>query len=79
MSARLRSLIWLGLFACAGMAVLIGLGLWQLQRLSWKEGLIAEVAARASAAPVAAPPEDEWKRLTPDAYEYRHVSGRRRL
>src|SRR4051812_43564845 len=27
------------------LAVLIGLGVWQLQRLKWKEGLLARVAA----------------------------------
>lgn len=28
-----------------GLAILIGLGVWQLQRLKWKEGLLAHVAA----------------------------------
>jgi surfeit locus 1 family protein len=27
------------------LAILIGLGVWQLQRLQWKEGLLAHVAA----------------------------------
>lgn len=31
---------------------LVSLGIWQLQRLAWKEGLIAEIAARQSAPPV---------------------------
>lgn len=31
------------------MAILIGLGLWQLQRLKWKEGLLAHIAALQSA------------------------------
>jgi surfeit locus 1 family protein len=31
------------------MAILIGLGVWQLQRLKWKEGLLAHVAALQSA------------------------------
>jgi surfeit locus 1 family protein len=73
MSARLRSLLWLGLFTLLGMAALIGLGLWQLDRLAWKEGLIAEVAARVAALPVAAPPQADWAGLAPDDYEYRHV------
>ena len=37
------------------MAVLIGLGVWQLQRLSWKEVVLAEIEARIGAAPVALP------------------------
>ncbi|WP_119271914.1 SURF1 family protein [Taklimakanibacter deserti] len=35
-----------------GVAVLIGLGAWQLQRLQWKEALVAERDARLDAAPV---------------------------
>ena len=31
------------------LAILIGLGVWQLQRLKWKEGLLARVAALQSA------------------------------
>ena len=36
----------------AGLAVLIGLGVWQLQRLEWKEGLIARIEARTERKPV---------------------------
>ena len=32
------------------LAILIGLGVWQLQRLKWKEGLLAHIAALQSAA-----------------------------
>ena len=34
-----------------GMAILIGLGVWQVQRLHWKEGLLARIAALQSAPP----------------------------
>jgi surfeit locus 1 family protein len=70
---RPRSLIVLGLFSLVTLAILISLGLWQLRRLAWKEALIAEVSARASAALVEAPLEAEWPGLKPDDYEYRHV------
>lgn len=73
MSARLRSLLWLALFTTLGLAGLVGLGVWQLRRLAWKEALIAEVAARAAAAPVDAPPPADWASLQPVDYEYRHV------
>jgi surfeit locus 1 family protein len=33
-------------------AILIGLGVWQLQRLKWKEGILAHVAALQAARPV---------------------------
>jgi len=35
-----------------GVSVLIGLGLWQLRRLDWKEAMLAEVAAQIGADPV---------------------------
>src|ERR1017187_1745493 len=73
MSAKLRSLLWPGLFTMLGLAGLTSLGLWQLARLDWKEKLIAEVEARVAAPPVAAPEEQEWATLAPDDYEYRHV------
>jgi surfeit locus 1 family protein len=37
--------IFLTLFTLAAMALLIGLGEWQLQRLHWKEHLLARIAA----------------------------------
>lgn len=47
-----RSLLILTLLAAAGVAVLAGLGFWQLQRLSWKEALIERVEQRVDAPPV---------------------------
>lgn len=38
------------------LVVLIGLGVWQLQRLTWKEGLIAERHDRSTAAAIELPP-----------------------
>ena len=38
-----------------GTAILLMLGAWQVQRLAWKEGLIAGIEARMSAEPVAMP------------------------
>jgi surfeit locus 1 family protein len=56
-----------------GVALLIGLGVWQLQRLAWKEGLIAAAESRAHSAPVPLPPPEEWPALKPADYEYRRV------
>ncbi|MFP4238935.1 MAG: SURF1 family protein [Rhodosalinus sp.] len=39
----------------AGAAVLIALGVWQVQRLQWKEALLADIEARIAAEPVALP------------------------
>ena len=41
-----QKLIGFTIFALAAFALLIGLGVWQLQRLQWKQGLIAEIETR---------------------------------
>ena len=43
------------LFGLAGIAVLVSLGVWQMQRLAWKEGVLAEIEARITAPPVPLP------------------------
>ena len=73
MKARAHGLIAPAVASVVGVALLIGLGVWQLHRLAWKEALIAAVETRAHAAPVDAPPESEWLQLDPADYEYRHV------
>jgi len=50
-----RSILTLTLGSLAGFAVLIRLGTWQVERLHWKEGLIAERGAAVSAPPIAVP------------------------
>jgi len=52
---RARPLLWPSLWAALGLLLLIGLGSWQLYRLQWKEGLIAQRQAALDAAPVALP------------------------
>jgi surfeit locus 1 family protein len=49
---RAKGLVTFSLFMAATLALLIGLGVWQLQRLEWKEGLIAKIEARTKAPPV---------------------------
>ncbi len=56
-----------------GVGLLSGLGFWQLQRLAWKEGLLAQIAARRDAPPAPPPPRSEWAALKPDDYDYRPV------
>ncbi len=43
------------LFGLIGAAILVSLGLWQVQRLQWKEAILADIEARIGAAPVALP------------------------
>ena len=68
-----RGLLLPGIFALAGIAILIGLGVWQLQRLQWKEALIARVEARIDAEPVVAPGPGAWPSFDIDRYDFRPV------
>jgi surfeit locus 1 family protein len=62
------------LAAAAALALLVSLGLWQLDRLAWKEGLIATLEQRLSAPPVALPPPAEWPRLTAAQAEFLRIT-----
>lgn len=50
---RGRGLIWPAVATLVGVAMLIALGNWQMRRLAWKEGLIAAIAERVHAEPIA--------------------------
>jgi surfeit locus 1 family protein len=56
------------LFGLAGVAVLVALGVWQLQRLAWKTAVVAAIDARLAAPPVPVPPHP-----SPEADQYRRV------
>ncbi len=64
--------------ALIAFVILVGLGVWQLQRLQWKEALLARIAARIHQAPEALPVRSQWATLAPDDYDYRHVAARGR-
>jgi surfeit locus 1 family protein len=68
-----RSLIVPGLAALAVLAILIGLGTWQLQRKAWKEDLIAQIETRAYGEPGDILPESEWPAWRADQDEFRKV------
>jgi surfeit locus 1 family protein len=53
-----RRLLWPGLTTALMLALAIGLGIWQLQRLAWKTALLAEIdqGEAASAVPLPADP-----------------------
>jgi surfeit locus 1 family protein len=70
-----KSLFWPTVVTIAGLAVLTGLGTWQLQRLAWKTELIATVEARVNAEPVPLPAPVEWPTLDLDDWEYRPVTA----
>lgn len=51
----------------AGLAILVSLGVWQVQRLAWKEAILADISARILADPVPLPaaPDPEADRYLP--------------
>jgi surfeit locus 1 family protein len=61
-------------FTAICLAILIGLGVWQLERKAWKENLIATVNARISEPPQALPSAASWPQLTPAVHEYARVA-----
>ncbi len=73
-AARWRSLLVPGIAALIALAILVTLGTWQLSRLTWKTGLIAQVEERSKAAPVPMPGRAAWAAMTPERDEYRRVT-----
>jgi surfeit locus 1 family protein len=65
-----RGLIAPGIASLVALAILVSLGVWQVERKSWKEGLIARIVSQSRAEPVAPPPPDQWD---PASGEFRHV------
>jgi len=49
---RRTGLLWPSIFSAFALVVLLGLGTWQVQRLQWKNGLIAQIEARVHAVPI---------------------------
>ena len=69
----LRRMIFPLLIGLLGGAILISLGVWQVNRLAWKEGVLADIADRLVAAPVALPNDPDPQR---DRYLPVTVTGR---
>ena len=67
-----RATVTASAFALAGFVFLIGLGVWQLERKSWKENLILNLNARITAPPTSVPvapdqARDEFARVRASA------------
>ncbi len=68
MSGRLRRLLWPGVMTAAMLVVLLGLGTWQVERLRWKQDMLAQIA-RAETAPAVPLPAE------PDPFTKVQVTG----
>lgn len=68
-----RGWILPAIFMLAALSVLVGLGTWQLERLWWKEALIAELDTKLAAPPLALPPRERWSQLNAAQDEFLRV------
>jgi len=74
---RSKGLIGFTVVALAMLAVLIGLGVWQVKRLHWKEGLITAINARTKGDPISLDRAIALAKEGRDPTYYRvHVEGR---
>jgi surfeit locus 1 family protein len=65
----MRALIFPLILGVAGLAILISLGFWQLQRLDWKAEILADIDSRIKAQPVTIPADPD-----PEADKYLPVT-----
>lgn len=68
----LRKLLIPAIAAAIGLAILLNLGFWQLNRLEWKTDLIAQVEDGIGKPPVAAPGPAAWDAIG-ESDDYLHV------
>lgn len=61
------------IFGAAGVAVLLALGIWQVQRLAWKDAVLAEIEARIAADPTPLPDRPD---PATDRYRPVEITGR---
>ena len=73
-----RGMLWPTIATISGVALLLALGTWQLQRLQWKQGLMTRIAERVHAAPIAIEAVLDEASHGADA-EYSHVQARGRF
>lgn len=76
MTTRTRSLaarLVMSLALIAAGSGFVALGTWQVQRLAWKQDLIARVDERVHAPPVAPPAREQWSTVNEEQDEYRRV------
>lgn len=71
----MRSYLSALIIGIGGIAILMSLGLWQVRRLAWKEGVIAAIEARVGAAPLPLQTLSAPEPAT-DAYRPVSVAGR---
>ncbi len=74
MASATRALLLPALLTGLALAILIGLGAWQLVRLDEKDRLVTQIEASLTASPVPLPVADTWATLQAQDYDYRRVT-----
>lgn len=69
-----RPSLWLAVLSLTAFAVLIALGVWQVERRAWKLALIDRVEQRVHAPAQPIPSPASWPAVSAANDEYRHVS-----
>ncbi|WP_439395925.1 SURF1 family protein [Bradyrhizobium sp. PMVTL-01] len=69
-----RPRLWLTVLSLTAFAVLVALGVWQIERRAWKLALIDRVEQRVHAPAQPIPAPAAWPSITAASDEYRHVS-----
>jgi surfeit locus 1 family protein len=69
----IRALVLPALLSLIALAVLIGLGTWQLQRMAWKQALIDQIETRAYGEPGTILPPADWTTWRAEQDEFRRV------
>ena len=77
----MRRTIFILIIGLAGIAVLLSLGTWQVQRLAWKEGILAEIDAKIEGTPTTLPlsPNEEAHKYQPVEVSGRFLETRIRV
>ena len=73
-AARKPSLVAPIALAAPVFALLVGLGVWQVERLAWKEDMLARIDGRIHGAPVPLAPSAQWPALARGDFDYTRVS-----
>jgi len=74
--AKRRGLLLPAIVVLGALAVLLGLGTWQLERKAWKDELIATLQARLSGPPTQLPSRSDWSKLDRVRDEFTRVTFR---